>query len=93
MRRSTTMATTPAASISLASSGGRPQDNIGLGYAYLPGGSLDIDYTHVAEAYVRFILNDYLAVTFDLQYMDDEFKDGGGDPEGFIRGGRVALEF
>ena len=32
---------------------GRNVDNIGLGYAYLNGGSLDVDASQVAEAYYR----------------------------------------
>jgi len=71
---------------------GRPQDNMGLAYAYLNGGSLEFDYTHLAEAYARFVLNDYFALTADLQYMKDRLKDGGG-PEGFIPGLRLVAQF
>jgi len=71
---------------------GRAQDNIGLAYAYLNGGSLDIDHTHLAEAYVRFVLNDYFTLTADLQYMKDRLK-GGGGPEGFIPGLRLVATF
>jgi hypothetical protein len=39
----------------------RVDDNIGLGYAYLDGGNLDIKHSQVAEAYYRFVIDDYLA--------------------------------
>lgn len=71
---------------------GRAQHNIGLGYAHLDGGSVNIDHTHIAEAYVRFALNAYLAFTVDLQYMRDDFRDG-GFVQGFIPGVRLVGAF
>jgi porin len=71
---------------------GREQDNIGLGYAYLNGKD-DFDYTQVAEAYWRVVLNDYFAVTADLQYMKDEYDSGQDDVRGFIGGLRMTTEF
>ena len=71
---------------------GREEDNIGIGYAYLDGGNAGIDSSQVAEAYARFVLNDYFALTLDLQYMKDEI-DYGDDPEGFIGGLRMIAEF
>lgn len=71
---------------------GRAQDNMGIGYAYLDGGNLDIDRTQVVEVYARFALNDYFALTLDLQYLDDDLV-GGGGPEGFVPGLRVASIF
>jgi len=71
---------------------GRQDDNIGIGYAYLDGGNLDIDKTQVAEAYVRFLLHKYFALTLDIQYMRDELKSGDG-PKGFIYGVRMAAHF
>ncbi len=70
----------------------RPQDNIGMGYAYLEGGNTDIDHIHVFEVYVRFLLNDYIAVTADIQYMDETLNDGEG-PRGWIPGMRLTAEF
>jgi hypothetical protein len=67
---------------------GRSQDNIGIGYAYLDGGNTGIDRTQVFEIYVRFVLNDYVAVTVDLQYMDEKLDDE-GDLQGWIPGLRV----
>jgi len=70
----------------------RPQDNIGIAYGYLEGGNTGIDRTHVFEAYVRFLLNDYFAVTADLQYQNEQLEEGGG-PKGVIPGIRLTAEF
>jgi porin len=70
----------------------RPQDSIGIGYAYLDGGNLDIERIHVIEAYVRFVVNDYVAITADLQYIDERY-DAGSGPEGWIPGLRLTAEF
>lgn len=71
---------------------GREEDNMGMGYALLGGGNQDVDKTHVAEAYVRFVLHKYFALTLDVQYMRDKLKSGEG-PKGFIYGIRVAAHF
>jgi hypothetical protein len=71
---------------------GRENDTMGLGYAYLEGGNLDIDEAHVAEGYVRVQLHDYFACTADVQYMKDQMKNG-QSPEGWIYGLRVTSEF
>ncbi len=71
---------------------GREQDNIGIGYAYLHGANQDFDSGNVFEAYVRFFLNEYLALTADVQYMKDDMKTG-DDPKGFISGLRLVAEF
>jgi len=72
---------------------GREDDNIGIGYAYLNGKN-DFDYTQVAEAYWRFVLNDYFAVTADIQYMKDKYDvPGMDDLEGLIGGIRMTAEF
>ena len=70
----------------------RPADNIGLGYAYLNGGSLDIDKSQVAEAYYRWQLGEVLGLTADVQYMRDDYKAGSG-PRGWIFGLRATAEF
>jgi porin len=73
---------------------GREQDNLGIGYAYLSGGNQDIDRAQVAEGYIRFGLNDILALTLDVQYLDDKYKEGAGsDVDGWIVGMRVTAEF
>jgi porin len=66
----------------------RPLDNIGIGYAYLKGGNTGIDHTQVVEVYVRVGLNPYIALTADLQYIDETFN-GGGGPRGWIPGVRL----
>jgi hypothetical protein len=73
---------------------GREQDNIGIGYAHLSGGNQGIDRTQVAEGYVRFGLNEILALTLDVQYLDDKYKEGTGDDvDGWITGMRLTAEF
>jgi len=70
----------------------REQDNIGIGYAYLKGGNQDLDNAYVFETYVRFLLNEYFAITADLQYQDNKMKQG-DSPSGFISGVRCVVEF
>ena len=77
---------------------GREQDTIGIGYGYLDGSEQteeSLKYTHVAEGYVRFGLNDFLSLTFDLQYMKDTYVDtaSDNDVDGWIAGVRMTAEF
>jgi hypothetical protein len=71
---------------------GRNDDNIGLGYAYLNGGSLDIDKSQLAEAYYRWQLGEVLGLTADVQYTRDDYKTGTG-PRGWTWGLRATAEF
>ncbi len=71
---------------------GREGDNIGIAYAYLPGGSSDLIHSHVFETYYRLAVDEHLALTADLQYMDDRYRDG-EHPKGWIAGLRLTLEF
>jgi len=71
---------------------GHEEDNIGIGCAYLDGKN-DFNCTQVAEAYWRFVLNDYVAVTVDAQYMQDEYETDEDDIDGFILGIRGAVDF
>ncbi len=74
----------------------RPDDNIGLGYAYLEGGNTDMRRTNVFEGYYRLALNEYVAITADLQYMSDELarvSPDQEDPEGWIFGLRLTAAF
>ena len=71
---------------------GRPQDHLGIGYAYLDGGNTGIDRSHVFEAYVRMVLNDMLAVTVELQYID-EGREAGSGLQGWIPGVRLTAAF
>jgi hypothetical protein len=52
---------------------GRKDDNIGLGIAYLSGGSLDIDASRVSEAYYRWQPGGFFGLTADVQYQDDGY--------------------
>jgi hypothetical protein len=70
----------------------RESDNIGIGYAHLGGGNLDVDHTDVFEVYGRFPLNDIFAITGDIQYMKDSMKEG-HSPNGWIFGLRATAEF
>ncbi len=75
---------------------GREQDNIGIGYAFLEGAQQtgdSIDTSQVAEGYVNFGLNDFLALTFDLQYMQDTFTVAQSDVDGWIAGLRATVSF
>ncbi len=73
---------------------GREQDNAGIGYAFLRGGNGVIHRTHVAEAYVRVALSQVFAMTFDLQYLTDDYNARvSGDPKGWISGVRLTAEF
>jgi porin len=71
---------------------GREEDNIGIGYGYLDGGNLDNDNTQYAELYARLVINKYFAVTPDIQYMRDKYKNG-DVIKGFIFGIRLAAGF
>jgi porin len=71
---------------------GRDGDNIGLGFAHLDGGSLDIDRSQVAEAYYRWQLREGLGLTADIQYQNDDYETGQG-PSGWTFGLRAAAEF
>jgi porin len=70
---------------------GRPQDNLGIGYSYLSGGNGDVGRAHVFEIYARFVVNSYVALTADLQYMNE--KRTTGDVDGWIPGIRLVAEF
>jgi hypothetical protein len=71
---------------------GREEDNLGIGYAYLCGGNTSLDSSQVAEAYARFVLNEYLALTVDVQYMRDRIDDE-DNPKGLIGGLRMNVTF
>jgi porin len=71
---------------------GREKDNIGIGYASLNRGNVEIDKTQVFETYYRFVFNEILSATADVQYLKDEFIEG-GERKGWILGARVTAEF
>jgi porin len=71
---------------------GRANDEIGVGYGYLPGGNEDLRSTHVVEVYYRVAINDYFALTADVQYMKDRVRSD-ANPGGFVLGLRGSFEF
>lgn len=70
----------------------RAEDNIGIGYAYLDEGNDTIESSQVFEAYYRYVMTDFLALTVDAQYMNDKYYVGSG-PSGYVLGVRGAVEF
>jgi len=70
----------------------RERDNIGLAYAYLDAGSGGLRRSQVAELYYRWVFDDRLALTADLQYMRDE-PHAGVATAGLILGSRFVVEF
>jgi hypothetical protein len=46
----------------------------------------------IAEGYYRFVLNDYLALSADVQYMKDNHRNQ-ENPRGFIYGMRLSMQF
>jgi porin len=74
----------------------RPDDDIGLGYAHLEGGNTDVKHTNVLEAYYRASINDYFAITADVQYMDDDLDQVDPtqrNPDGWLFGLRATAMF
>ena len=74
----------------------RPNDNIGLAYAHLQGGNTDVKHSNVFEGYYRASLNQYVAITADVQYMDDDLDKVDPtqrNPHGWIFGLRATAEF
>jgi hypothetical protein len=48
---------------------------VGLAYALVNNGNLDIETSQVLETYYRLVLNDYLAISADVLYLQDDLKD------------------
>jgi hypothetical protein len=71
---------------------GRDDDNIGIGYGHAHGGTGEIFQSDVLEGYYRFVVNDALALTADVQWMKDSYRDQ-ADIEGLIVGARAVYEF
>ncbi|WP_455205875.1 carbohydrate porin [Kaarinaea lacus] len=70
----------------------RANDNIGIGFAYVDGGNLDIHHSRVYEFYYRYVFNDTVSLTADLQYINESLKSTAG-PKAFIPGLRVVAEY
>jgi len=71
---------------------GRILDNIGIGLVYLDGGNRRINNSRIAETYYRMVMNPYLALTADIQYMRDEYFQIAG-AEGFIYSLRATVNY
>lgn len=71
---------------------GRMLDNIGIGIVYLEGGKSSINSTRIAEGYYRWVFNPYLAMTADIQYMEDRY-DQIPETAGFIYSARASVNF
>jgi porin len=71
---------------------GRDKDDMGLAYALMNSGNLAIDKAHVLEAYYRAVLNEFLAISVDFQYLQDDLNDG-ESPRGWILGTRLTVIF
>lgn len=71
---------------------GRSSDNIGIAYAYLDGGNLEVEFSQLFETYYRFELNEFFALTADAQYLKDE-NGVEESPKGWVIGLRAVVEF
>lgn len=70
---------------------GRPQDNAGVGLAYLSGADgSGIDQTYAAETYVKIGVTEWSSVSVGGQYVEDEIVNG-ADQEALIGSVRVNL--
>ena len=74
------------------SSWGRLLDNIGIGVVYLEGGKSSINSTRIAEGYYRWVFNPYLAMTADVQYVEDRYNQA-SETAGFIYSTRASVNF
>jgi porin len=74
------------------SSWGRLLDNIGIGFVYLEGGKSSINSTRIAEGYYRWVFNPYIAITADVQYMEDRYNQV-PETTGFIYSVRASVNF
>jgi len=63
------------------------------GDGYIDGGNNEIESTQVFETYVNFGLNEYFALTLDVQYMVGDYFGTNSDPKGWILGIRGVTEF
>lgn len=71
---------------------GREADTIGIAYGYLDGANQALRHTQVTEAYYRLAMNDHFALTADVQYMADNYRET-DDIRGWVVGLRAVAEF
>lgn len=70
---------------------GRPDDIIGIGFAYLEGGNTGISSTRAGEVYYKFAVTGQMSLTGDIQLMKDNMP--GGSAKGAIFSVRGTKEF
>jgi len=72
----------------------RSQDNIGIGFAHVNGGNLEIEHTLVTELYYRYVVNEIVALTLDLQYLSENYRTPNTSTlEGYVLGLRLVSGF
>ena len=61
----------------------------------ITGGNTGLQRVQVAEVYYRFAMNDWLAMTGDVQYQDNEYEDvdADADIDAWTWGMRAVVEF
>ncbi len=70
----------------------RPDDNIGIGYAYLHGGNSTVRHTQIAESYYRWVMTERVALSADLQFVQDSLATG-ITAHGWVYGIRSTVQF
>ncbi len=71
----------------------RPDDVVGVGVAYLDGAkSSGINDTTTLETYYKFVFSDYIDLTLDAQWIEDDLREA-KDPEGTLVGLRFNANF
>jgi len=73
---------------------GRGEDNIGIGYAFADGGNTGLKSARVGELYYRLPINEWFALSADIQYQDNRYDAGAGtDIDAWTWGLRAVVEF
>jgi porin len=70
----------------------RTQDHLGIGFAYVDGGNLDIEHARISEVYWRVALSEVTEFTLDLQYIHETLRTGVSQ-DGFLPGMRLVSSF
>lgn len=70
----------------------RADDNIGIGYAYLHGGNSSVRHTQIVESYYRWVMTEQLALSADLQFVQDSLTTGAVQ-HGWVYGIRGTVQF
>lgn len=70
----------------------RESDRLGVGLAWVEGANSKADRTVAFECYYRFNLNEWISLTGDVQYMNDDNRVG-PSPSGWVLGVRTTAQF